>query len=147
LNNILLLTSRKEKENQVIKIAEESKATREIAKEIHISLKDIGRIIRKETRDGDEPTESEKEKEKEMEKQKRLKSLSPYAKTFQMFKDKLSLADVTIELDIDTDTVLNYYKDYLRLVRTNSFMAMYDELKDDLPIFIHLHRRIKRGIN
>ena len=61
-----------------------------------------------------------------------------------MFKDKLSLADVVIELDIDTGTVLNYYEDYLILVRTNSFMAIYDELKDDLPTFIHLYRRIKK---
>ncbi len=61
-----------------------------------------------------------------------------------MFKDKLSHADVIIELDLDTDTVLNYYKDYLRLVRTKSLIAIYDELKDDLSIFIHIHRRIKK---
>jgi hypothetical protein len=60
-----------------------------------------------------------------------------------MFKDNRSLADVVIELDIDTDTVLNYSEDYLILVRTNSFMAIYYELKDDLPTFIHLYRRIK----
>jgi hypothetical protein len=55
-----------------------------------------------------------KEKEKEKEKEKLLKTLSPYAKAFQMFKDKLSLADVAIELDIKTDTVLNFHSDYLR---------------------------------
>jgi hypothetical protein len=64
-----------------------------------------------------------------------------------MFKNKLSLTDVVIELDIDTDTVLNYFEDYLILIRTNSFMAIYDKLKDDLPKFIHLYRRIKRGID
>jgi hypothetical protein len=61
-----------------------------------------------------------------------------------MFKDDRSLADVAIELDIDTYTVLDYYKDYHRLVRTNDFMIIYDELKNDLPIFIHLHRQIKK---
>ena len=89
-------------------------------------------------------TEREKEEEKEKEKQKRLRSLSPYAQAFQMFKDKLSLADVVIELDIDTGTVLNYYEDYLILVRTNNFMTIYDELKDDFPTIIHLYRRIKK---
>ncbi len=136
-----MLTSRKEKERQVIKLAEEGKTTREIAKAVHISLKDIGKIIREET--GDDNIETA-EKDNEKEKQKRLKSLSAYAQAFQMFKNKLSLADVVIELDIDTDTVLNYYEDYLILVRTNSFMAIYDELKDDLPIFIYLYRRIKK---
>jgi hypothetical protein len=86
---------------------------------VHISLKDIGKIIRKETGDIEGPTEREKEKEKEIEKQKWLKSRSPYAQAFQMFKDKKTLADVAIELDIDTGTVLNYYEDYLILVRTN----------------------------
>ena len=104
INNCIIFcsSSRKEKEKQVIKLAEEGKTTREIAKEVHISLKDIGKIIRKETGDIDDHTEREKEKEKEKEKQKRLKSLSPYAQAFQMFKNKLSLADVVIELDIDT---------------------------------------------
>ena len=47
----MLLVSRKEKEKMVIKLANEGKTTREIAKEVHISLKDIGKIIRKETGD------------------------------------------------------------------------------------------------
>jgi transposase len=138
-----LLTSKKEKKKQVIKLAEEGKTTREIAKEVHISLKDIGKIIQRAAGDDLEITEKEKEKEKE----KRLKPLSPYARAFQMFIDKLTLADVAIELDLDTDTLLNYYKDYLRLVRTNSFMSIYNELKkndDFLSIFIHLYRRIKK---
>jgi transposase len=133
-----LLAIRKEKEKQVIKLAEEGKTTREIAKEVHISLKDIGKIIRKET--GDDNNTIEKDNEKEKEKQKRLRSLSPYAQAFQMFKERRTLADVAIELDIDTDTVLYYYKDYLRLVRTNGFMSIYDELKDDFPTIIHLYK-------
>ncbi len=43
-----------------------------------------------------------------------------------MFKDKLPLADVAIELEIGMDTVLSYYKDYLRLVRTNGFMSIFE---------------------
>jgi transposase len=142
-----LLPSRKEKEKekQVIKLDEEGKTTREIAKEVHISLKYIGKIIRKETgADTDGYTKRvKKEKEKEVEKQKWLKSRSPYAKAFQMFKERRTLADVTIELDIKSDSVLDFYKYYLRLVRTNDFMIIYNELKNDLPIFIHLHRQIK----
>jgi transposase len=43
----MLLLSRKEKEGLVIKLAREGKTTREIAKIVHISLKDIGEILRK----------------------------------------------------------------------------------------------------
>ncbi len=55
----MLLLSRKEKETLVLEIANEGKTTREIAKEVHISLKDIGKIIRKIIGD-DDPIEEER---------------------------------------------------------------------------------------
>ena len=61
-----------------------------------------------------------------------------------MFKDKKDLADVAIELDLDTDTVLYYFGDYLRLLRMGSLVKIYKELKDDLPLFLHLYRRVKK---
>lgn len=51
----------------VIELANNGKTTTEIAKEVHISLKDIGSILRKVT--GDEDT-TNKEKEMELEKKK-----------------------------------------------------------------------------
>jgi hypothetical protein len=140
----MLLLSKKEKEKLVLELANEGKTTREIAKEVHMSLKDIGKIIHKATGDFEELDKAEKDKEK----QKRLKSLSPYAKSFQMFKDKKSLADVAIELDIKTNAVLDFYSDYLMLVRMNHLVGIYQDLKDDWPLFIHLYRRIKKeGLN
>jgi DNA-binding NarL/FixJ family response regulator len=41
-----MLITRQEKERLVLKLAEEGKTTRDIAKEVHISLKDICKIIR-----------------------------------------------------------------------------------------------------
>jgi hypothetical protein len=61
-----------------------------------------------------------------------------------MFKDKKSLADVTIELDIKSNTVLDFYNDYLRLTRMNGLTIIYNDLKNDFPIFFRLYRRIKK---
>ena len=59
-----LLLSRKEKEKLVIKLTQEGKTTREIAKQVHISLRDIGKIQHKLT--GDEDFfESEQKKQEE----------------------------------------------------------------------------------
>jgi transposase len=69
----------KEKEELVIKLAKEGKTTREIAKIAHISLKDIGEIIRKFTGDDKKDSDSIKLAEKEME---RLSKLSPCTKAF-----------------------------------------------------------------
>jgi transposase len=140
----LLLLYRKEKENLVIQLANEGKTTREIAKIVHISLKDIGKIINRETDDEEVLSKEVKEKEK----QKRLKSLSPYAQAFQMFRENKTLPEVVVELDLDANTVLDYHGDYLRLVKMNSLIGIYKNLKDDFPLFLHLYRRIKReGLN
>ena len=134
------LLSRKEKEKLVIKLANEGKTTREIAKIVHISLKDIGKIINRETGD----TEVLSKEEKEKEKQKRLKSLSPYAKAFQMFRENKTLSGVVVELDLDANTVLDYHGDYLRLVKMNCLVKIYQDLRDDFPVFMHLYKRIKK---
>ena len=132
-----LLLSRKEKEELVIKLAREGKTTREIAKILHISLKDIGEIIKKYTGESNsESNEAEKEKE-------RLSKLSIYAQAFQLFREKKSLTEVVITLDLDADTVLQYYKDYLRLNRLYKLVNLYHSLGKDLPLFLHLFNRIK----
>jgi hypothetical protein len=46
----------------------------------------------------------------------------------RMFKDKKALAEVAIELDLETDTVLYYFGDYLRLLRMGSLVDLYNEL-------------------
>ena len=116
----MLPLSRKEKENMVIKLAYEGKTTREIAKAVHISLKDIGKIIHKVTGDEDSSIEKESEEEK---KQKWLKSLSYYAQAFVMFRDKKSLVDAAIEIDQEANIILNYYTDYLRLTKMKGLVA------------------------
>ena len=142
-----MLLSRKEKEQLVIKLTQEGKTTREIAKQAHISLKDIGKIQHKLTGNEDLFEREQEKQEAEQEKQKR-KSLSPYAQAFQMFKYRKPLADVDIELDIKSSAVLDFYSDYLCLLRMNNLVTIYRELKKDFPLLLHLYHRIKKeGLN
>ena len=48
-----LLLSRKEKENLVIKLTQDGRTKREIAKQVHVSIRDIGKIQHKLTGDED----------------------------------------------------------------------------------------------
>jgi hypothetical protein len=65
-----------------------------------------------------------------------------------MFKDKMPPEDVAIELDLDTDAVLFYYEDYLRLLKMDWLIKIYKDLKNDFPPFIYLYKRIKKeGLN
>ena len=52
-----MLPSKKDKEKRVIELANQGKTTREIAKEVHISLRSIGKIFNKVT--GDDESEKE----------------------------------------------------------------------------------------
>ena len=61
-----------------------------------------------------------------------------------MFKDKKPLSDVAIELDIKSNAVIDYHNDYLMLTRMSILFKIYNELKSDFPLFLHLYNRIKK---
>ena len=84
----------------MIKLAEEGKNTREIAQTVHISLKDIGTIIRKYL--GEEEDETVYSG----------KALFMNSKAFKLFKENKNLVDVAITLNIETDEVLGMYYDW-----------------------------------
>ena len=64
-----------------------------------------------------------------------------------MFRENKTLSEVVVKLDLDANTVLDYHGDYLRLVRMNSLLDIYKDLKDKWPVFMHLYRRKKEGLN
>ena len=135
-----ILLSRKEKEEMVIKLIKEGKTTREIAKILHISLKEIGKIRKKITGDEDPQIESEKFQ--------RQRNLSDYAKSFQMFMQNRSLSEIVITLDIDVQTAQAYYCDYLRSMNMKNLVDIYKEIGPDLSLFLYLYRQIKKeGLN
>ena len=99
-----LILSRKEKEDLVIKLANQGKSTRYIAQVAHISLKDIGIIIRRYT--GEEKAATADHQNK---------SLSLTAMALKLFKDNKSLVDVAIDLNMEADEALTLHSDYLQL--------------------------------
>lgn len=61
-----------------------------------------------------------------------------------MFIDKWLLADVDFELDIKTNAVLDFCSDYLKILKMNGLVCIYNDLKDEWLVFFHLYRRIKK---
>jgi hypothetical protein len=67
---------------------------------------------------------------------------------FQIFKEGKSLADVVIELDLDSNDVWGYYYDYLDSTNRKHLINIYLELKNDFSLFLYLFLRIKKeGLN
>ena len=82
------------------------------------------------------------------EKEQRLESKSDYARAFKMFQDGRPLTEVAIELDIESPTVICYYSDYLKLLNMHRLVNIYNEVKEDLPLFLKFYWRIKKeGLN
>lgn len=127
-----MILTRKEKEDLVIELANKGKSTRYIAQVAHVSLKDIGTIIRRYT--GEEnvaPTESQN------------KTLSLTSKAFKLFKDNKSLVDVAIALNLEADEVVCLHSDYLQLSNKDKLMAIYSEMGDDIHQLVYLYNELK----
>jgi hypothetical protein len=130
VSNVIL--TRKEKESLVIKLAEEGKTTRYIAEKAHVSLKDIGTILRRYTGEEEESPYREK-------------GLSMCTRAFRLFKEGKNLVDTAIALDMETDEVLSLYSDYLRLLNLQKLMTLYRGMGDeDFIMLEYLYNQIKR---
>jgi hypothetical protein len=135
---IVLVLNKQEKKELVIKLANEGRTTRDIAQMAHVSLRDIGDIIRKASGDN-EPSETDEQK-----KERELKNKTLYAQCFQMFRNGKPLIDIVIDLDLEAATVRRIYSDYLELKDMSELENIYADLKDDFPLFVHLYERIKK---
>jgi hypothetical protein len=122
----MLLLTRRQRETQVTKLAEEGKTTRQIAKALHISLKEIGRILRKAR--GEEYFEE---------------GATITSMAFQLFKDGKRPLDVSIKLNLSADTTLDIFKDYLRLSNSGEFIKIYQEFKNEIPLLLCLYNNLK----
>ncbi len=116
----------------MIKLAEEGKSTRYIAQVVHISLKDIGTILRRHT--GEEKGLTEQQD----------KSLSINSRALKLLKENTELVDVAIALNMDTPDVLDRFNEYLQLSSKDKLMAMYRHLGDaDIQLLNHLYKELK----
>ena len=126
-----MILKRQQKVDLVIKLAEEGKSTRFIAEAAHVSLKDIGTIIRRYTGESEDIVYQDK-------------ALSINSRAFKLFKEGTNLVDVAIALNIYTDEVLGMYSDYLRLLNLQKLMILYRELGDEeFSLLEYLYSQLK----
>jgi hypothetical protein len=123
-----MILSKKEKEEQIVKLLYEGVKFKDIAKELHVSLSDISKIKRKIT--GEEP-----EKEK---------TLSLTSKAFQLFLEKKSLVEVAIILNIQKDEVIKVYSDFLVLHNMGKVAIILKDNVKNLSIFLKWFNYIKK---
>ena len=116
-----------EKKNLVIQLHQEGKTQREIAKSAHMSVRDISKIIRK-----IQGTPEEKSVE---------------TQALDLFQQGKKPIEVAIALNLNAHKTSKLYKDYLKLDGFHKLVLLYEEINDNLSLFLKLyHAIIQNGI-
>jgi len=108
-----VLPTRESKKEIVIELYKDGANIRDIARKVHISFSDIGKILR----------ESTGQKEPKPEK-------SNTAKAFQLFSRGISLTNVTIQLDLNPREVEDMYTSFLGLQGLETIVKFIEEIKE-----------------
>jgi hypothetical protein len=132
--------NRAEREEYVIRLYNEGRNTRDIAKLVHMSFSDIGAIIKK--------VKSEPDRERgQLEEEEDIKSKSKATQAIKLFSELNSPVEVAIALDLPAHEVQAIQREYWILDGMSSLAQIYDEAKNDLYDLLELHRIAKdRGM-
>jgi hypothetical protein len=104
--------NREEKEQYVIQLYKENKSTREIAKLMRMSFRDIGAVIKKAKLEADG-------ERGQLEEDDDIKSKSKTTQAIKLFSELKTPVDVAIALDLPADQVLSIYREYWTLLYLN----------------------------
>ena len=122
----MMVLTRKQKKELVIKMHEDGKTYSDITKAARISPRDIGIILR------------EHYKEPEPEKPK-----SNRAKAFQMFTQGKDTIEVLEILDLGYNEVREYYGEYLTLKNMTEFIDFYRKNQQFIPFLLKVIEKLK----
>ena len=108
-----------EKKNLVIQLHQEGKTQREIAEIVHMSIRDISRIIRK------------------LEGISEEKSVETQA--LDLFYHGNKPIEIAVTLNLNARKTSKLYKDYLKLEGFHKLVSLYEEVNDNLSLFLKLY--------
>jgi DNA repair ATPase RecN len=123
------MLTRQEKERLVIDLYNQGKTIRDIAKDLRMSFRDIGAILKA-------------SREKEGEQDQKISS-SPSARAYYLFSKSMTPLQVAIELDLAESETAKFYQEYLNLKQMDELRMVYEELGDDIMHFLKLYKLSK----
>jgi transposase len=124
------MLSRQEKERLVVDLYNQGKTIRDIAKDLRISFRDIGSILKK--------ASGEKEEKRDIK-----ESLSPSVQAYRLFSKGKTPIDVAITLNLSEAETTKYYEEYWDLNQMHELRMVYDEIGGDILHFLKLYRLSK----
>ena len=137
-----ILLNKFEKEKRVIELHLEGKTISEIAKEVHMSFRDISNIIKAYEKKQAAVTLKEKLKDDSPHIKKKL---SKSSQAFKLFRDGKKLTDVAIDLEIPAEKAVKLWSQFLRLERMKECYEFYQDYRYHIPTLLSITNFIKRN--
>ena len=131
-----------EREKQVIELYNQGKSTRDIAKELRMSLRDISAILRKNQVSHGIPFPIIDNDNNNSNNNKSPNQKSTQA--YKLFSEGKTPVEVAILLNLSEKEATRYYTEYWKLKRLYSLYHIYQESKGDLSYILKLCRLAKR---
>jgi len=128
-----------EKEEKVIELYKQGKTLKEIAIIVHMSFRDISRIIKKYER------KITLEAKKGEENNQKIKKLSLSSQAFILYQEGKKPSEVKVLLDIPFKKTMMYWAQYLKSIRMFECFEFYQDYRYDILTLLSINNFIKRN--
>ena len=130
-----------EKEKRVIELHLEGKTIRQIAQELHMAFRDIGRKIKEYEKQ--QAAVALKEKQSKNDSSHINKKLSKNSQAFKLFHEGKKLTDVVIDLQISAEKADKLWSQFLKLERMYQAYEFYKDYEYEIPRFLIINSFMK----
>ena len=139
------MLTREGREQTVLSLYNQGKTIRDIAREVRISFRDIGVVLKK------EQVKMEKEKQRtrfendmtSTQGDNNRGTNSSSTQAYKLFSQAKTPVEVAIELNLSEKQVTKFYMEYWKLKGMYKLNLIHDEIKDDIAYFAKLYRLSK----
>jgi transcriptional regulator len=129
---------------KVIELYKQGKSTRDIAKEIRMSLRDISIILKKHGVNHGIAMIADDDNNNKKSHSNNEKATQAY----KLFSEGKKPVQVAIELGLREKQVDKLYREFCKLKNLNGLYEIYPQIEHCLPSFLKLHKALKkRGLN
>jgi DNA-binding CsgD family transcriptional regulator len=134
-----------EREGRVLGLYDQGKSTREIAKELRMSLRDIGFILKKgQVNHGIAATIMNNGNNSNSNNNNNKLANEKATSAYKLFSEGKTPVEAAIQLNLSEKEATRYYTEYWRLKRLYSLYHIYQESKGNLSYILKLCRLAKR---
>jgi uncharacterized protein YerC len=131
-----------EKKNKVIELhKQQGKTIRQIAPEVHMSFRDISKIIKA----YEKKIRLQQNKKEDNNQSSKIKKPSLSSRAFKLFSDGKKPTEVVIELDIPPEKVEKLWSQFLKSERMEECYDFFQQCQYDIPTILSIKNFIKRN--